>query len=239
MAVDLPAPDERESRILILWERAVGLPRRRRDDELSRDCGAPRSLGERNRRLLVLRGALFGRSWPLTSDCPACATACELAVDCSALIDSLDALVPPPAGGRFEWNGQPIAIRAPTVDDLSGIAGHEDIAGAAAALLARCVQSDLDLSQLAAEDLETLEGRIESLDPAAAISFAVNCPACGHSWSAPVDVADALWMELQRAAELTLTDVDALARAYGWSEDQVMGLSPVRRAAYLQLAAAP
>jgi hypothetical protein len=238
MAVDTPAPDERESRILALWEGAVGLPRPRRGDALLRDCGAPRPLGERNRRLLALRGALFGRSWPLTSDCPGCAAACELSVDCAALTEALDMMAPPTDGARFDWNGQPIAVRAPTADDLSAIADGEDIAGAAAALLARCLPADFDLSQLAAEDLETLEGLIESLDPAAAISFALECPACGHGWSAPVDVANAVWTELQRAAELTLTEVDALARAYGWTENQVIGLSPARRAAYLQLAAA-
>jgi hypothetical protein len=32
-----------------------------------------------------------------------------------------------------------------------------------------------------------------------------------------------------------LLDVDALARAYGWSEPQVLALSATRRAAYLQL----
>ena len=36
-------------------------------------------------------------------------------------------------------------------------------------------------------------------------------------------------------AERTLADVDTLARAYGWTEAEVMELSPTRRAAYLQL----
>mgnify|MGYP001788484044 CR=1 FL=1 len=40
------------------------------------------------------------------------------------------------------------------------------------------------------------------------------------------------------AAERVLLDVDALARCYGWTESEVLRLSPTRRAAYLQLAAA-
>jgi hypothetical protein len=47
-----------------------------------------------------------------------------------------------------------------------------------------------------------------------------------------------LWMRLQLAAERLLLDVDALARAYGWSEAQVLALPPLRRAAYLQMVGA-
>ena len=50
-----------------------------------------------------------------------------------------------------------------------------------------------------------------------------------------LDVGEALTAELQRAAERTLIEVDALARADGWTEAEVLQLSPVRRAAYLQL----
>ena len=50
-----------------------------------------------------------------------------------------------------------------------------------------------------------------------------------------IDVGAALWAEVQRAAELSLIEIDTLARAYGWSEDEVMRLAPMRRAAYLQI----
>ncbi|MGH8445497.1 MAG: hypothetical protein ACREVL_09520, partial [Solimonas sp.] len=55
-------------------------------------------------------------------------------------------------------------------------------------------------------------------------------------WPALIDIAEALWQELRSRAEKILLEVDALASAYGWSEEQVLALSPVRRAAYLQLA---
>jgi hypothetical protein len=67
------------------------------------------------------------------------------------------------------------------------------------------------------------------------VSFDLACPACGHAWHSTFDVGEALWAEVQRAAEQSLLEVDALARAYGWTEAEVMALSPVRRAAYLQL----
>ena len=36
----------------------------------------------------------------------------------------------------------------------------------------------------------------------------------------------------------TILDIDALARAYGWTEQQVLSLPPLRRAAYLQIVSA-
>lgn len=232
------AQTDRETRILELWEAAVGLPRRHRVDALLRHLDAPRSLGERNRALIAVRGMLFGRSWELRSDCPACATECGFLVDSVELAESLESPPLRDAEAEFDREGRPIALRAPVADDLSAIGDHADVAGAARALLARCVQADVDLSLLGDNGIERLEARIESLDPAATISFALTCPACDHKWPAPFDVAEGLWMELQRAAERSLTEVDALARSYGWTEEQVMELSPVRRAAYLQLASA-
>jgi hypothetical protein len=237
--VDPPAHADREKRILSLWERAVGRSRWHRDDALLREAGAPPGLGDRNRALLAVRNALFGRDWPLTSECPACGAECEFAVDSVALAEGLEGQPRADPGARFDWHGRPIAARAPTVDDLRGIAHHGDVAGAARALLARCLPDDVDPALLSEEDVDALGGWIESLDPAAAVMFALTCPDCGAEWAAPLDVGAALWAELQRAAEDSLTDVDALARAYGWTETQVMELSPVRRAAYLQLVAAP
>ena len=75
-----------------------------------------------------------------------------------------------------------------------------------------------------------------ALDPAAALSFAVDCPACACQWDAAFDPARSLWSFVQSRAEQTLLDVDALARRYGWNEAEVLALSPTRRRAYLQLA---
>jgi hypothetical protein len=86
--------------------------------------------------------------------------------------------------------------------------------------------------------VEELDSHLERLDPGAVVSFALLCPSCNHGWSAAVDVGEAVWAELRRAAERSLIEVDALARTYGWTEGDVLRLSPMRRAAYLQLVGA-
>ena len=77
--------------------------------------------------------------------------------------------------------------------------------------------------------------RMEALDPGASVGFTLECPGCAARWQAPLDIGLALWRKLQQQAEWLLIDVDTLARAYGWAQHEVLALSPLRRAAYLQL----
>jgi len=234
-----PAACEREPQILALWERGVGLGRWAREDSLLVALGPPPSqLGARNAALLHLRGRLFDRAWPLCSRCPACAADYEFVADCLALADQLSALAAPPATARIDHSGRSIELRAPIVNDLREIAVLPDAQSAARALLARCVSDGGTLDELDEQAVADLSAHLEGLDPGAVVSFALHCPHCGHDWSAAIDVGDALWCELQRAAERALIEIDALARAYGWSEREVLSLSPVRRAAYLQLVGA-
>ena len=231
------ASADRERQVLELWEETVGLDRWQRDDALlGGEAPAPRGLGARNLGLLALRNTLFNRRWPLRSACPACTTECEFAVDCVSLADQLGAQ-PVEERAAVEWDGRSLSARAPTVDDLIAIAREADGAGAAGALLLRCLDGATDLP-IDDRAIEGLEAHLEALDPAASITFELRCIACGHEWSSLLDVGEALSAELQRAAERTLTEVDALARAYGWTEAEVMQLSPIRRTAYLQLVGA-
>jgi hypothetical protein len=222
--------------ILELWERAVGLDRWRRDDALlASGRGIPKALGARNAALLEIRNRLFARTWPFKSSCPGCGLACEFEIDSVALADEVGQLEIVQSA-RFEWAGRAVVARPPTSDDLKAVVACADQGKAIAELLARCVTGNLELATASDTELDEIGRRLEGLDPGAAISFALVCPACRAEWSAALDVGDALWAELKRAAEQSLVEVDALARVYGWTETEIMQLSPTRRAAYLQLA---
>ena len=100
-----------------------------------------------------------------------------------------------------------------------------------------CTRDDANVPVGALPDavLDILSQRMEALDPAASVSFAVECPHCDTQWEARLDVGQLLWQKIQAAAESLLLDIDALARAYGWTECEVLQLNPLRRAAYLQM----
>jgi hypothetical protein len=120
---------------------------------------------------------------------------------------------------------------------------HSDEEAFVRHLLDRCVlsctQRDRAVEVGAWPDaiVDALSNRIESLDPGANVSFALQCPGCGAQWLAPLDCGQLVWQKVQAAAERLLLDIDALARAYGWTEPDVLALSPVRRAAYVQMIA--
>lgn len=74
-------------------------------------------------------------------------------------------------------------------------------------------------------------------DPQADLQLALCCPQCEHAWQPPFDIARFLWQELHAWALNLLREVDALAQAYHWTEADILGLSPRRRQAYLELCA--
>ena len=75
-------------------------------------------------------------------------------------------------------------------------------------------------------------------NPLGDIRLGLSCPACGHEWTARLDPLTQLRDALRGQAEQLLHEVDALARAYGWSEPEILALSRWRRRRYLDLAGA-
>lgn len=222
-----------EPDILALWERGAGRHGVALAAALGAAGNADQTAGARNVELLALRTALFGPHWPLRARCPACGGDGSFEVDLEAIRADLARLQPPPAVTTVDWRGERRTVCACTVADLEVAATAPTLADAMLCLLGRCVVPATD--SFDAEAIDALGQIIEALDPAAAIAFDLACPACGHRWSAPLDVAAALWAEIERAAEYQLLEIDTLARAYGWSEAAILRLSPLRRAAYLQL----
>lgn len=217
---------------LSLWERAISRRGVARDEALL--DAAPTSLSERNRLALQRYAAMFGSRVELLGNCPHCGESVEFDID----VDQCARQLPEDADGRGQWHecveeGATVRFRLPTTVDLHVLGDIADADVFAEALLARCTEPGLPIS-LAAR--EAICRRIEALAPAASVSFALSCPACSGQWNAPLDAMELLWRGLRGHAEQLLADIGLLARAWGWSERDILAMSPVRRAAYLQLA---
>jgi hypothetical protein len=231
--------------LLELWEGARAQPASTRADALLQPFGCrpgPACLpGERNAMLAGLHAQLFGRTLDLVSHCPACATVVEFSADCQVL--GAQAAPRARAGPHsFETHGHAIEFRMPDDADIAQCAAAgEDPDCFARLLLERCVLgcrregAAVATAALPPEVLDALSVHMETLDPGASLSFALACPQCQARWQAPLDIGDALWQKVQAAAERLLLDIDLLARSYGWTESEVLRLSPLRRAAYLQM----
>ncbi|MFD0428254.1 hypothetical protein ACFQ60_09340 [Streptomyces zhihengii] len=69
------------------------------------------------------------------------------------------------------------------------------------------------------------------------VTLSIACPECGEATPAELDITSYLWTELDTWARDLLLDVHLLASAYGWSEPEILALSPTRRRYYLELCA--
>jgi hypothetical protein len=207
----------------------------------SRLLGTP--VGSRDADLLTLRALLFGERAQVRFRCSGCAEELEFDLDVRELLTS-DA---PP---KDEDSHEPIEValgewavrfRLPTPADLLAV-GQSASTEARSLLMERCVVAvtrdalPATATDLPAEVQEKLTAAVAQADPDADLRLDAPCPACGHHTSAVVDAASFLWAELDAWARGILTEVHLLASTYGWTEPEVLVLSPRRRRHYLELA---
>jgi hypothetical protein len=239
--------------LLTAWERGLAQPPARRALELLaavRPEVPPRwlgelSLGRRDAALLAIREALVGRSLACLADCPGCGVSLELDLDTSALraADPSEFAPDGPTAGPsvLALDGIEVRWRPIRAADLLEIEPEHDPAEARRELLAALVvearrgDEPLAPADLPAAVVEALERAAEAADPLAWIGVKLRCPDCGLGWTAELDVAAAVWSDVDARARRLLAEVHALALAYGWSEAEILSLSTPRRRAYLEL----
>lgn len=184
-------------------------------------------LGRRNLALLELRGRVFGgplRGWVA---CPRCSEKLEFELDGRTLTESRtirDADVEV-EGGRF---------RLPTSRDLAALVGETD-ARRAAHILLRRLDSASDDCEWSDAQMEAVGERLAEADPLAEIRVSVACPVCDETFEETVDLPSFVWSEMEARARRVLADVHALASAYGWTEAEILRLTPARRELYLEM----
>ena len=188
-------------------------------------------IGRRNRALAELRCGLFGRWIRGWSACEACGEKVEFAVDGAAIGDCAtpDARATVQVGER--------TFRLPSSRDLAQITTEADPESAAVRLLHLCAvpADEKKPVQLSDEEVEAVGDGLSEADPLAEILLHFDCPVCGHSFDQGLDLSSFLWAEIEGRAKKLLLDVYELASSFGWSEGEILALSPTRRDFYLQM----
>jgi hypothetical protein len=181
----------------------------------------------------------FGSALPSRTACERCHAELEFELDARALRAADDT-----AGAgesMVALDGIEAKVRAPSSADLLALEQLDAGADVEAALWERLVEprdesgTPLSVGQLAPEQRARIEAHIEALDPRADCVLDLHCRECGHDWTAPYDIARVLWLEIAAAAQTLLCHVHVLARAYGWSESEILSLGHRRRELYLAL----
>ena len=196
-------------------------------------------VGERDTRLFRVRGATFGPELRAWASCPRCSARIEFTIDAR---DVIARGAGRPVGPRWlEVGAYRIRFRLLDSRDLASVTGAASADAAAAALAVRSVEEATHegeavvAERLPAEVLGQLSQALGAADPDAETVFTLACPECGHDWEAPFDIGDFLWSEVAAEGRRLVTHVHLLARAYGWTESDVLSMSPARRQCYLDL----
>ncbi len=199
-----------------------------------RDALADLPVGERDALLLQLRELSFGPVAECVARCPACDATIEFAVPVRELLVERSV----EAESVVDWQGVRLRVRPVTSRDQLSLAGLTDPGAMTDILLRRCTavmeapSGTVEAVPPAAADRVAAE--MARLDPGADLSFKLTCPSCSTAWTSLFDVASYVWREVDAAAHGLTADVHALATAYGWSESEILSLTPVRRRAYLE-----
>jgi hypothetical protein len=227
------------SELLRVWERgAARHPAERAlsvlasaNPDVDRAALAALPLGERDRLLSVLRIGTFGPAATGRDECSRCGVEVEFAIPIEALADA-----PPPAEHEIavELAGGPVYVRLPTSQDLLAVADLDEEA-ASRELATRCLVSPEDRLALDEPSIQRIGEALEALDPLAVTTMRVACVACGHAWERALEIGAFFWEEIAAAARRLLYEVAALAGAWGWSERDILAMSPRRRQTYLAM----
>src|SRR5436190_14055910 len=183
--------------------------------------------GSVTRSLLELRAANFGSRIDSHLDCENCGQRLELVLD----IDQL--LQPDTHNPEKSVTIAGLRVRVPALRDLMGIAAERNTDDAARRLLELCTLEGRNT--LEGDELRAVEDALEAADPNADLALTVRCVGCNRDANALLDAGTLLWDEIEAHALRLLDEVHLLARAYGWSEPQILALSGLRRASYLAM----
>jgi hypothetical protein len=230
------------SQVLDVWESAIHYAAPRRAiallaaacPELGADELLALPVGQRDQMLLRLREYLFGPVLTMTASCPACGERLETSLQPA---DLHTASTPSEYRRALLPGNREIVFHAPRAGDLIDL--PPDPVQAQHALLSRCLMDNGTpagtgaLDALSGDDIAAIVDAMAAADPQANLDIGLVCEACRHHWDCAFDIVAFLWREIDAWAQRTLREVHALARAYCWSERDILALSPTRRQIYL------
>jgi len=210
--------------------------------ETCRDSLPGLSIGRRDARLLTLRERIFGPQMASLVVCPRCGQRLEL----TFTVDDVRAGSPAEPGPEIAMtiSGYELQFRLPNSTDVAAVAESPDSSGKRQLLFERCVLSArrngeaTPPNRLPAEVIDAVAARMAQTDPQADVQLDISCASCGHRWRTGLDVVSFFWSEIDAWAHRILREVHTLASAYGWSERDILALSPWRRQLYLEMVGA-
>lgn len=200
------------------------------------------SVAERLQGLLAIALATTGPNTTAVAQCghAGCGQAIELELELASFAAQHAACS---ASGSAP-DGSTLHCRLPTGDDQRAWREFADADAAQAAdagerwFAQRLVERVADAPpapdwSLPAAWLESIAALLDASDPLNALVIGVECPYCSGHNDVDIDLEQLLIEGLRRQQRSLIEQVHRLASIYHWSEAQIVGLPPWRRARYL------
>jgi hypothetical protein len=231
--------------LLSVWENGYTEPPYRRAilllsaacPEESEEQLANLSIGRRDARLLTLREWTFGSKLNCVTDCPACGERLEFAMNADDI--RVSDIKKQSDSHSLALDGYYIDYRLLTTADIEEASSYADKERMDTTLIQRCIINaringeEIPAGELPQDVINTLIGHMAENDPQAETRLLLTCPACNHRWNVHFDVVSFFWSEIQTWAARTMKEVHMIASTYGWSEADILAMSPLRRRIYL------
>jgi hypothetical protein len=130
----------------------------------------------------------------------------------------------PTGDGWYSLRSGTATFRLPTARDVLSV---DAVADPRAALLERCVRESVP-----AATARAVESAMARLAPTLRTAVAGVCPECGAGFELEVDARELCMTELRRDAVTVYDDINLIATAYNWSQDDILDLPSARRRRY-------
>lgn len=228
--------------------------------DLTPDAIESLPLGTRDEHLFQVRESTFGPVLHAHAACPECGERVEFELTARDVLDCSERRFSDPganpgavsnncSGEADQRDPDRLHVRSGEFDVRFRVLTSRDLLALAdvpsaetgKALARRSVEQAtrqgqaVDAGEVPDEILAVVGEQIGAADPNADVTLNLTCPRCDSMWNAPFDIASFLWSEIAAEAQRLIAQVHVLGRAYGWREADVLGMSAVRRQAYLNL----
>jgi hypothetical protein len=156
-------------------------------------------------------------------------------LDITLDVEELSALHNQPvAHMRLQYEGAEYSFRLPTLRDVADVL-EDDTESALQQLARRCLLDGDPAAMAETELIDVLSGACESADPLGHVTIDLLCPQCGMRNLPALDITALLCGELGAMIDRLLVQVHTLAKAYGWSEADILTLPFERRQLYVEM----
>lgn len=228
-----------QAQLLAAWEAGREMPwpaRAQRWVDALRSTSEPSAssltMGQLDRLLMELHEAALGTPLPCVSTCSACGSTIEFELSTERWTHA------PQSGPRefvVQLRGSPTRFRVPSVEDVDQSLRLGP--NARAHMLERCRIRDGESRACTLEpgDDRIIAEAMAAADGASLGELTLACAVCDALTTRQFDAAAYVVSALDAWAKRLLRETHELALAYHWSERDILDLSPLRRASYLQL----